>query len=68
MNIVYAMTHHVYEWILPSVRSLAETNPDANVYILAEDDKLPFKLPMKAKVINALVAAIAGYALYFCGL
>lgn len=52
MNIVYAMTHHVYEWILPSLRSLAETNPDAKVYILAEDDALPFELPMPAEVIN----------------
>ena len=41
MNIVYAMTHHVYDWILPSLRSLAEHEPDANVYILAEHDELP---------------------------
>ena len=52
MNIVYAMTHHVYEWILPSIRSLAETNPDAKVFILCEDDKLPFDLPMPAEIIN----------------
>ena len=52
MNIVYSLTHHVYQWILPSLRSLAEHNPDAKVYILAEDDKLPFDLPMAAKVIN----------------
>lgn len=52
MNIVYAMTHHVYQWILPSIRSLKDTNPDAQVYILAEDNELPFDLPMKATVIN----------------
>lgn len=52
MNIVYAMTHHVYDWILPSLRSLKATNPDAKVYILAEDDKLPIALPMPATVIN----------------
>lgn len=52
MNIVYAMTHHVYEWILPSLRSLAATNPDANVYVLAEHDELPFNLPMPVTVIN----------------
>lgn len=52
MNIVYAMTHHVYRWILPSMRSLAATNPDAKVFILAEDDELPFALPMDARVIN----------------
>lgn len=52
MDIVYAMTHHVYDWILPSLRSLKATNPDAHVYILAEDDELPIKLPMPATVIN----------------
>lgn len=52
MNIVYAMTRHVYERILPSIRSLNDTNPDARVFILAEDDKLPFDLPMKAEIIN----------------
>ena len=52
MNIVYAMTHHVYPWILPSLRSLAATNPDANVYILAEHEELPFDLPMPCTIIN----------------
>lgn len=52
MNIVYAMTRHVYPWILPSITSLAETNPKARVFILAEDDALPFDLPIKAEIIN----------------
>ena len=52
MNIVYAMTHHVYEWILPSIRSLADPNPRAKVFILAEDDELPFQLPMPAEIRN----------------
>ena len=52
MNIVYAMTRNVYPWILPSLRSLAEHNPDAKVFILAEDDALPFDLPIKATIIN----------------
>lgn len=52
MNIVYALTQNVYSWILPSIRSLAEHNPDARVFILAEDDALPFELPIKPEVIN----------------
>ena len=54
MNIVYALTRNVYEWILPSIRSLAEHNPEARVYILCEDDALPFELPsfQRLKVIN----------------
>lgn len=52
MNIVYAMTRNVYRKILPSLRSLAETNPGAKVYILAEDDALPFETPLPVTVIN----------------
>lgn len=52
MNIVYALTRNVYDWVLPSLRSLAEWHPDANVFILAEDDHLPFELPIQAKVID----------------
>lgn len=52
MNVVYALTRNVYSWILPSIRSLAAHNPKARVFILAEDDALPFGLPMTAEVIN----------------
>ena len=52
MNIVYALTRNVYEWLLPSMRSLAEHHPDAKVYILCEDDEFPIDLPMDAKIIN----------------
>lgn len=52
MNVVYSLTRNVYDWLLPSVRSLAKYNPSARVFILAEDDELPFDLPIKAEVIN----------------
>lgn len=52
MNIVYSFTRNVYEWALPSFRSLAEHNPDAKVFILAEDDILPYDLPIQAEVVN----------------
>lgn len=51
MNIVYALTRNFYPRLLPSIRSLIEHNPDAKVYILAEDDVVP-DLPCKATVIN----------------
>lgn len=53
INIVYAMTSAVYRWILPSLRSLAEHNPDARIFIVCEDDTLPFPLPVDAEIINA---------------
>ena len=52
MNIVYALTRNVYSWILPSIRSLAAQNPKARVFILAEDNVLPFELPIAAEIIN----------------
>lgn len=52
MNVVYALTRNVYDWILPSLKSLAETNPKARVFILCEDDELPFELPIDAEIIN----------------
>ena len=51
MDIVYAMTRAVYHKIIPSLRSLAEHEPDASIIILCEDDELP-DLPCKAEVIN----------------
>ena len=51
MNIVYAMTREVYEWILPSLRSLKETNPKAKVFILCEDDHID-GLPVDCEFIN----------------
>lgn len=52
MNIVYALTRNVYEKILPSLRSLAEHEPKARVFILCEDDVFPFDLPIEAEIIN----------------
>ena len=52
MNIVYALTRNVYEWLLPSIRSLAEYHPHARVYIVCEDDAFPIDLPIQPKVIN----------------
>ena len=53
INIVYAMTRAVYRWILPSLRSLAEHNPNARVFVVCEDDALPFPIPVDAEIINA---------------
>lgn len=52
MNVVYALTRDVYQMLLPSITSLAEHNPKANIYILCEDDVFPHELPCKAKIIN----------------
>ena len=40
MNIVYALTRNFYPKLKPSLTSLREHNPDAKVFILAEDDEI----------------------------
>ena len=52
MNIVYSLTRNVYEWLVPSIRSLAKHNPKARVFILAEDDEFPHDLPIDVETIN----------------
>ena len=52
MNIVYAITRNVYEWAVPSIKSLAEHNPKAKVFMLAEDDEFPYDLPIDVQMIN----------------
>lgn len=52
MNFVYSITRNVYDWALPSVKSLVEHNPKAKIFILAEDDALPFDFSDNIKVIN----------------
>ena len=41
MNVAYVMTRNVYDWAVPSIKSLRHYNPDAKVYVLCEDDEYP---------------------------
>ena len=52
MIIVYAMTRNLYPYFMPTITSLLEHNDPDKVYILAEDDTLPYCLPDVCDVIN----------------
>lgn len=52
MNIVYALTKNYYERLLPSMKSLKEHNPNAKVYIVCEDDRIPIDLPFCVQTVN----------------
>lgn len=52
MRIVYAMTRNLYPQFHPTLRSLLEHNDPERVYIMAEDDELPYPLPEACKVVN----------------
>lgn len=43
MNIVYSGTRNLYPCMNGAIASLLEHNPEAKVYVLAEDDTLPFE-------------------------
>ena len=50
MNVIYSGTRNLYHAMRGAIGSLLRYNPDAKVYVLAEDDELPFDIP--GEVIN----------------
>ena len=52
MTICYSLTRNLYPHLRGSIRSLLEHNPDAKIYVLAEDDELPFEIPCEHKILN----------------
>ena len=52
MNIAYCATRNLYKYLEGAIKSLLEHNNVKMLYILAEDDDLPFEIPCKHKVIN----------------
>ena len=51
MNVVYSISGNYHDYIIPSVKSLVEHNPDVNLFIITETDEV-LGLPYDAKVIN----------------
>lgn len=50
--VVYGATRNIYTYLMPSINSLlTHTNVD-KVFLLIEDDELPFMLPNKCEIIN----------------
>lgn len=52
MNVVYALTRNLYPYLKMSMNSLLEHNDVDKIYIYAEDEKLPYKLPDCCEVID----------------
>lgn len=52
MNIVYVATRKYYPFLRWSIKSLLEHNKPSCIYVLAEDDELPYEIPCKHKIIN----------------
>ena len=50
MKVIYSGTRNLYPAMKGAITSLLKFNPDAQVYVMAEDDTLPFDIP--GEVIN----------------
>lgn len=52
IKVIYSGTRNLYPAMRGAVLSLLEHNPDANVYILAEADELPWRPPCEHEILN----------------
>lgn len=52
MNVLYTLTKNLYPYLRWSIESLLEHNKNVKLFILAEDDELPFEIPCKHEIIN----------------
>ena len=52
VNVVYSLSRNLYPWLKPSITSLLEHNRDAKIFVLAEDDELPFEIPCEHEILN----------------
>ena len=53
MVVVYSATRNLYPYLPPAYMSLLAHNPDIEkIYLLIEDDKLPYAIPKQCECIN----------------
>lgn len=49
---VFAATRNLYPYMLPGIVSLLEHNDVDKIYLLIEDDQMPYEVPKECEVIN----------------
>ena len=52
MNVIYSGTRNLYPCMRGAIRSLIEYNKDVKIFVLAEDDDLPYQIPVEHEIIN----------------
>jgi len=52
INIVYSLSRNLYPQLKGAIRSLLDHNEDVKIYVLAEDDELPFEIPCEHLILN----------------
>ena len=58
IEVVYTASRNLYPYLMASVRSLLDYNPDARVWMLIEDDRLPYDVPWNVEVVNVGSSAV----------
>lgn len=52
MKVAYSATRNLYPYMLPSITSLLEHNDVEKIYLVIEDDKMPFDVPDVCECVN----------------
>ena len=52
IKVVYSLSRNLYPYLQGAIRSLLDHNRDVFVYVLAEDDELPFEIPCPHRILN----------------
>lgn len=52
MEAVYSASRNLYPYLLPSIMSLLDHNKVDNIYLMIEDDELPYQVPDVCRCIN----------------
>lgn len=52
INVVYSLTRNLYPYLMGAIRSLLDHNDDVMIYVMAEDDELPFEIPCPHEILN----------------
>ena len=52
INVVYSLTRNLYPYLKGAIRSLLDHNDDVMIYVMAEDDELPFEISCPHRILN----------------
>lgn len=52
IKVVYSASRNLYPYMLPSITSLLEHNKVDKIYLLIEDDEMPYEIPKECECIN----------------
>ena len=52
MEIVFSASRNLYPWLMVPVQSILAHDKDVRIWLMIEDDKLPYEIPEQCRVVN----------------